>query len=73
MSREWTYYDVTCHACGNVGELAMWDDDWNRWDAHWTGFKGVVYVTGPMAASTECLKCKAMKPLIKRRAIAEST
>jgi hypothetical protein len=40
MSKEWSYFDIECNACGNKGEASMWSDDWSRWDGNITGFEG---------------------------------
>ena len=57
MSREWDNYRLTCRACGAVGTVRIWSDDWNRWGAEWAGFSGKVYVTGPVADYIKCDAC----------------
>jgi hypothetical protein len=65
MSREWTYYGVTCRKCGNFARLGIWSDDLKRWDYTIVGFRGRVQITGPRPEDLSCAKCKASLPEIK--------
>jgi hypothetical protein len=65
MSRQWKYYGMTCHKCGNFARVAIWVDDWNRWDYMLEGFRGRVRITGPRSEDLSCAKCKASLPEIK--------
>ena len=49
MSREQSYYTVTCKNCGNATSLHIWDDEWGRWGAEWgDGFENCrVYLASP--------------------------
>jgi hypothetical protein len=58
MSKQWSYFDIECKACGNKGEASMWSDDWNRWDGNLVGFEGALRVTGPRPGDLRCEKCK---------------
>jgi hypothetical protein len=67
MSREWTYWDVVCGACGNKGKVGIWTDDWNRWDGEWEGFDGPLRITGPNEPYARCLKCGEKKGIFAKR------
>jgi hypothetical protein len=59
MSRDHSYYTVTCDQCANSASLHIWDDDWGRWDADWgDGFRNCrVYLASPKGLLAECEKC----------------
>lgn len=67
MSKEWERYEASCASCGNVGGLAMWSDDWNRWGADWDGFSGRVYPQGPALETVTCKKCGGANVSLRRK------
>jgi hypothetical protein len=54
MSKEWSYFDIECNACGNKGEASMWSDDWNRWDGNLTGFDGSLRISSRSKYALSC-------------------
>lgn len=67
MSKEWTYFNLSCRDCGHEGTLEIWSDDWFQWGAEWAGFKGMARITGPQTDTIECLKCKSGNVEITKR------
>lgn len=59
----WTYV-IICEACGNRGVVHMWSDDWCRWGANMSGFKGPVSVTGPRPSDLVCVSCLVPNPKV---------
>jgi len=66
MPRDWTTFELTCHDCGAVGELAIWTDKINDWGYVWSGFDGQADFDGPKIQTVICLYCFGKNATSKR-------
>ena len=67
MSKQVTYYDLSCQDCGNFSVVTIAVDDGNHWDASMPGFNGPIRITGPRPEEMQCDKCAGTKVIVAPR------
>jgi hypothetical protein len=68
VKREWKYFDLYCHNCGNAGTLGIWTEqegEFVRWDGEWKGFFGVTDRENPHVDTLTCAVCRNEKIEVK--------